>query len=59
MKCAQSGIELPMPLPPGTLVLLEIPDKPMRTPLHFWPIYHFCSLDELKMWLEDKEQVGI
>ena len=56
-KCDQSGADIPLVMPAGTLILMEVPAKPMRTPLNFWPVYHFVGLEELKQWREDMEQV--
>ena len=42
---------------PGMLMLMEVPGKPKIIPIASWPTYHFCNLEELREWVEDREQI--
>lgn len=55
--CDQSGADIPLIMPSGTLVLMEIPNGSVRTPLREWPVYHFRDLECLQSWVKDCEQV--
>ena len=54
MNCEQCGS---IEKRPGNLILMEVPDEPLRTQIKDWPLYKFCSLEELREWLENVEQL--